>query len=126
MTSFYRTFSKEEIELAQLGKFDFGNLEKAHPLDHPSAFDIDFMERVIQCMSEGQFVELPCYDFKTFQRLPTTVPLQPPDVVIFVGMYTLFSKIMREQFSLRVFVDVDSDVRMSRQGILELVDCSSP
>jgi uridine kinase len=67
-------------------------------------------------MAEGQWVELPNYDFNSFERLSASSPIQAPDVVIFVGMYALFSKFMREQFSLRVFVDVDSDVRLSRQG----------
>lgn len=40
----------------------------------------------------------------------------PADVVLFEGILVFYSQDIRDMFHLRLFVDTDSDVRLSRRG----------
>lgn len=59
--------------------------------------------------SYGQFLLLP-------GRLPETTVVYPADVVLFEGILVFYSQEIRDMFHLRLFVDTDSDVRLSRRG----------
>lgn len=49
-------------------------------------------------------------------RLPETAVVYPADVVLFEGILVFYSQEIRDMFHLRLFVDTDSDVRLSRRG----------
>lgn len=49
-------------------------------------------------------------------RLPETTVVYPADVVLFEGILVFYSHEIRDMFRLRLFVDTDSDVRLSRRG----------
>lgn len=59
--------------------------------------------------SYGPFLLLP-------GRLPETTVVYPADVVLFEGILVFYSQEIRDMFHLRLFVDTDSDVRLSRRG----------
>lgn len=40
----------------------------------------------------------------------------PADVVLFEGILVFYNQDIRDMFHLRLFVDTDSDVRLSRRG----------
>ncbi|CAG8455011.1 3093_t:CDS:10 [Ambispora leptoticha] len=103
---FYREFSEEEKELAKKGEFNF---------DHPNAFDFDLVEKVIEDLKAGKAVTLPSYDFDTRTRNPSAQHISPPDVVLFEGILILYEKRIRDSFSLKIFVDVDSDIRLAQR-----------
>jgi hypothetical protein len=42
--------------------------------------------------------------------------LSRPDVVLFEGIFVLYEKRIRESLSMKLFVDVDSDVRLAQRG----------
>lgn len=62
----------------------------------------------------------PCIQHCTFpglaSRLPETTVVYPADVVLFEGILVFYSQEVRDMFHLRLFVDTDSDVRLSRRG----------
>lgn len=49
-------------------------------------------------------------------RLPETTVVYPADVVLFEGILVFYTQEIRDMFHLRLFVDTDSDVRLSRRG----------
>lgn len=49
-------------------------------------------------------------------RLPETTVVYPADVVLFEGILVFYNQEIRDMFHLRLFVDTDSDVRLSRRG----------
>jgi len=49
-------------------------------------------------------------------RLAETTVVYPADVVLFEGILVFYSQEVRDMFHLRLFVDTDSDVRLSRRG----------
>ncbi len=46
--------------------------------------------------------------------MPDTILIEQPNVVIISGLLTIYSKRVRDLLNLKVFVDVDSDTRLSR------------
>ncbi|KAJ3055651.1 Uridine-cytidine kinase 2, partial [Rhizophlyctis rosea] len=64
----------------------------------------------------GEPVQTYRYDFTQHERLPAKT-ISKPEVVIISGIFMLYKKRVREALNLKVFVDVDSDVRLSRQVV---------
>lgn len=52
----------------------------------------------------------------TLGRLAETTVVYPADVVLFEGILVFYNQDIRDMFHLRLFVDTDSDVRLSRRG----------
>lgn len=57
-------------------------------------------------------------------RLAETTVVYPADVVLFEGILVFYNQDIRDMFHLRLFVDTDSDVRLSRRGEALLCPCS--
>lgn len=54
--------------------------------------------------------------FAFFPRLSETTRVYPPDVLLFEGILAFYNQEIRDMFHLKLFVDTDSDVRLSRRG----------
>ncbi|XP_062361870.1 uridine-cytidine kinase 1 isoform X3 [Cinclus cinclus] len=72
-------------------------LKGQYNFDHPDAFDNDLMHSTLKNIVEGKTVEVPTYDFVTHS-----------------------SQDIRDMFHLRLFVDTDSDVRLSRRVLRDM------
>ncbi|KAM5298701.1 uridine-cytidine kinase 1 isoform 2-T2 [Ctenodactylus gundi] len=108
---FYKVLTSEQKAKALKGQYNF---------DHPDAFDNDLMHRTLKHIVEGRTVEVPTYDFVTHSRLPETTVVYPADVVLFEGILVFYSQDIRDMFHLRLFVDTDSDVRLSRRVLRDV------
>jgi uridine kinase len=60
-------------------------------------------------------VQVPVYDFATYERLPDRQTVAPARIVVVEGILVLYEPELRERFDLRVFVDTDADVRFIRR-----------
>ncbi|XP_072841031.2 uridine-cytidine kinase 1 isoform X2 [Pogona vitticeps] len=103
---FYKALTAEQKAKALKGQYNF---------DHPDAFDNELMQTTLKNIVDGQAVEVPTYDFVTHSRLPETTMVYPADVVLFEGILVFYNQDIRDMFHLRLFVDTDSDVRLSRR-----------
>lgn len=45
------------------------------------------------------------------------ITVYPADVVLFEGILVFYPQKVRDMFHMKLFVDTDSDVRLSRRGI---------
>lgn len=54
-------------------------------------------------------------------RLDDRITVYPADVVLFEGILVFYPQKVRDMFHMKLFVDTDSDVRLSRRGILCLL-----
>ena len=59
-------------------------------------------------------VQEPIYSYLTCTRSEETREIQPKSVIIVEGILVLFPAILREEMDIKVFVDCDSDLRLSR------------
>jgi len=65
-------------------------------------------------LKSGHPVQEPIYSYLTCTRSEETREIKPKSVVIIEGILVLSPAILREQMGIKVFVDCDSDVRLSR------------
>ncbi|XP_006834953.1 PREDICTED: uridine-cytidine kinase 1 isoform X2 [Chrysochloris asiatica] len=108
---FYKVLTAEQKAKALKGQYNF---------DHPDAFDNDLMRKTLKNIVEGKTVEVPIYDCVTHSRLLETTVVNSADVVLFEGILVFYSQDIRDMFHLRLFVDTDSDVRLSRRVLRDV------
>jgi uridine kinase len=88
---------------------------KKNNFDHPNALDVELLSSHIESLASGESVDRPTYDFATHTRTPETVKLEPADVIVFDGIFALHYTELQDYFDIKVFVDVDDDVRFIRR-----------
>jgi uridine kinase len=82
--------------------------------DHPEAFDNTLFFQHLQALQQGQTVEKPIYDFKSFTRIGFEAA-EPRKVILVEGILVLGWPEIREQLDIKIFVDTDSDLRIIRR-----------
>lgn len=83
--------------------------------DHPDAFEWPLLFDHISRLRSGEVVEVPVYDYRTHTRSSLTRRVGPSKVVVVDGILTLYEPDLRSLFDLKVFVDVDADLRFIRR-----------
>nr|CDS21471.1 uridine cytidine kinase 1 1 [Echinococcus granulosus] len=111
MDSYYKVLSAEEKQLAKEGRYDF---------DHPSAIDIKLLTNHLSRLKEGKSIQVPEYDFSTHSRVAKTRTLYGANVVIFEGIMAFCFPELTKLMDLKIFVDTDSDERLSRRLLRDL------
>jgi uridine kinase len=101
--SYYRDNSHLPLEERQ--KINF---------DHPASIEFELLVDHLIQLKAGKSVREPIYSYLTCVRSEETIEITPKSVIIVEGILVLFPAILREQMGLKVFVDCDSDVRLSR------------
>jgi len=113
-------FSKEEVAVMSHDSYYYDNSEltleerRLKNYDHPDAIEFDLMIEHIKRLKLGLPVEEPVYSFITCTRQPETKLVQPRHVLIVEGILCLTNKALRDLMDIKVFVDCDSDIRLSR------------
>jgi len=82
--------------------------------DHPSSIEFELLVEHIIRLKEGFSVQEPIYSYLTCTRSEETREIQPKAVIIIEGILVLSPALLREQMGIKVYVDCDSDVRLSR------------
>jgi len=83
--------------------------------DHPDAFDLDLMVEQLEQLRRGEAIEKPTYDFAAHTRAARREVVEPRDAIIVDGILLLVEPRVRALLDIKVFVDVDDDVRFIRR-----------
>lgn len=83
--------------------------------DHPDAFDLDLMVEQLTALGRGEAIEKPTYDFARHTRAERRERIEPRAAIVVDGILLLVEPRLRALFDIRVFVDVDDDVRFIRR-----------
>jgi len=83
--------------------------------DHPSALETELMIRHIKALKEGYQVEVPIYDFTKHIRREKTKLVQPKKIILIDGILIFTEKELRNQMSIKLYVDTDDDIRLLRR-----------
>ncbi|KAK8608655.1 hypothetical protein V6N13_024072 [Hibiscus sabdariffa] len=103
--SFYRGLTAEELK--RVHEYNF---------DHPDAFDTEQLLNYVLTLKSGQSVQVPIYDFKHHQRSSDSFrQVNASDVIILEGILVFHDQRVRNLMNMRIFVDTDDDVRLSRR-----------
>ncbi|KAJ2088985.1 RNA-binding protein Cwf29 [Coemansia sp. RSA 986] len=109
MDDFHRELSPEDRELLDSGKMLIN-------FDHPESYDFARLASVLQNLKNGVPVEVPEWDGKRLRHTGAVRRIEClPRVVLVEGTLVLFANEVRRFMDMQVFVDVDSDIRLSRQ-----------
>ncbi|MCD7970608.1 MAG: uridine kinase [Alistipes sp.] len=90
--------------------------------DHPQSFDTDMLVEHVKMLKNGVPVERPVYSFVEHARLDETVMVRPSKVLIVEGILIFDHKELRELMDMKVFVDTDADLRLSRRLLRDVVE----
>lgn len=106
MDSFYKVLSQEQHESAAVNEYNF---------DHPDAFDFALLIKTLKRLKAGKRVEVPIYNFVTHRRENKTTSMYGANVLIFEGILAFHDKEVLDLLDMKVFVDTDPDIRLSRR-----------
>ena len=83
--------------------------------DHPDSLETELMVEHIDKLRNGQFIELPIYNFSTHSRTGKTIRVDPQRVIIVEGILIFAIPELRKMFDVKIFVDTNADVRFIRR-----------
>jgi len=113
MDSFYKALNAEALAKAAKSDYNF---------DHPDAFDYPLLYQALKDLKCGKSVNIPIYDFTTHSRRRETRLINGASVVIFEGILSLYDKDVMSLMDMKIFVDTDADVRLSRRLIRDIAE----
>lgn len=83
--------------------------------DRPEALDLNRLHSDLKDLSQGKAISHPEYCFETHTRRKELVPFSSGHAVIFDGIFSLCFEELLPLYTLKVFVDVPSDIRLLRR-----------
>lgn len=90
--------------------------------DHPDSIEFDLMIEHIKKLKKGESIEEPVYSFITCTRSKETNQITPKKVLIIEGILCLANRSLRNLMDIKVFVDCDSDIRLSRVIMRDILE----
>jgi uridine kinase len=83
--------------------------------DHPDAFDWELLKDHLSRLKAGERVATPVYDFKSSRRTDQVRLVGPCRTILFEGIYTLWQSEVRALFDVKLYLNVDADIRFIRR-----------
>ncbi len=83
--------------------------------DHPDSYETELLVEHLAALRRGESVEVPVYDFPSYDRTDQTTTVHPSRVIIVEGIVIFAHPELRESMDVKVFVDCDADVRILRR-----------
>lgn len=88
--------------------------------DHPDAYETELLVEHLAALKRGEPIEVPVYDFTVHNRSDKTITVFPKPVIIVEGILILADKQLRDLMDIKVFVDVDADIRILRRLVRDV------
>ena len=83
--------------------------------DHPDSYETELLVEHLAELRAGRPVEVPVYDFASYDRTDETTTVYPSRVIIVEGIMIFAHPQLRDLMDVKVFVDADADVRILRR-----------
>jgi len=123
-----KQFAEEKVAILSQDSYYKDNshlsLEERHLLnfDHPDSIEFSLLNKHLEQLKKGISIEEPEYSYLTCTRSDHTTTVLPKPVVIVEGILVLSNSNLRKLLDIKVFVDCDSDLRLSRVIRRDIVD----
>ncbi len=82
--------------------------------DHPDALEFELLCENIRKLKKGETIQQPIYSYLTCTRAAETTTIEPRKAIIVEGILCLWPKELRKLMDIKIFVDCEADVRLSR------------
>jgi uridine kinase len=109
--SYYR--DNKEVSLEERQKMNF---------DHPDSIEFELLCNHITDLKSGKTIQEPSYSYLTCTRSEKTTSVKPRHVVIIEGILCLTPPELRDLMDIKVFVDCDADLRLSRVIMRDILE----
>lgn len=83
--------------------------------DHPDALETKLLIEHVRELVAGRPIEMPIYDFSQDRRTGETVRINPSPFILVEGILIFTNRELRELMDIKVYVDVDADIRFIRR-----------
>lgn len=83
--------------------------------DHPDSLETSLMKDHLTRLAAGETVQIPQYDFSRHLRMEKSVTVVPNYVILLEGILILHQRQIRHLLDLKVYVDVDQEVCLTRR-----------
>ena len=98
---------------------DIGHLpleeRRKRNFDHPDALETELLVAHLRQLQAGQPIEVPGYDFATYQRRGKPRRVEPRRVILVEGILIFVDRELREMMDIKLYVDTDADLRFIRR-----------
>ncbi len=84
-------------------------------VDHPDALETKLLVFHLRQLQAGDAIEVPVYDFATYQRRDATRHVEARRVILVEGILIFVDKELREMMDIKLYVDTDADLRFIRR-----------
>ncbi|HAX95541.1 MAG TPA: uridine kinase [Prolixibacteraceae bacterium] len=115
-----QSFTKNEVAVLSHDSYYYDNSDltleerRKKNYDRPDAIEFELMVEHVEALKAGKPILQPTYSFITCTRLDEIVMVEPRHVLIIEGILCLSNEKLRDLMDVKVYVDCDSDVRLSR------------
>ena len=109
--AYYRDNSQLPLEQRQQINFD-----------HPDSIEFELLIDSIKKLRKGESVQQPIYSYLTCTRFSETVEVKPHKVIIVEGIVCLQPEKLRKLMDIKIFVDCEADVRLSRVIMRDIIE----
>ncbi len=109
--AYYRDNSQLPLEQRQQINFD-----------HPDSIEFELLIDSIKRLKKGESVQQPIYSYLTCTRFSETVEVIPHKVIIVEGILCLQPEKLRKLMDIKIFVDCEADVRLSRVIMRDIIE----
>ena len=123
----YKFLGPQKCLLFSMDNYFFGpnDEERKHlseyNFDRPEALDIELAYNHLKTLLQNKPIQMPIYDFTVSRRMKETNTVYPNKVIIFEGILAFHDKRMRDLMDLKLFIDLDDDMRLSRRIYRDII-----
>ena len=82
--------------------------------DHPDSLDNELLAHHLDELRAGRPIETPLYNYATHTREGSRI-VHPAPVIVVEGILILVDRALRERMDIKLFVDIDADIRFIRR-----------
>ena len=91
--------------------------------DHPNSIDFELLHKDLEKILDNQSTKTPVYDYKTHTRkLEFNHINKIYDIILLEGIFSLYSKDIRNMLTASIFVDIPNNIRKKRRISRDIKD----
>ena len=103
LVNYYKNLSSEDYKKKE--NFNY---------DNPEALDYNLLYENLVHLLNKRPIKLPKYDIKECIRHDNQIDVKNCDVIIIEGIFSFFNEKIRNLIDLKIFIDVDKDIQLSK------------
>lgn len=83
--------------------------------DHPNSLETSLLIDHLHTLIKGKEIKVPIYDYNTSTRIGRYKKVMPKPVIVIDGIFLFTIAKLRNLIDLKVFIDVEADIRLGRR-----------